>query len=348
MGKWQVNEKTGKWIVVAAALAGVAIWNSGIFKGGVPGLPLLQISQPKLLSPEDEALTAKLQPFVKCINDVDSNLRKVVGEYRQFFEQEQQELAGTRDRLGFRQGFTGFKLKSYETDNKFSVDCLKALGEGIAMSPAEPALDGAGQTFAATLETLLPLMNTGTAYYSQKDYKDDKFKKGKELDAQMMPLFERLFAASATMREIVHVDQDKLHEHELAAMEKHSGKTFEWYALNGMFQARRAVDAIEAASKSGKLTVAAIQQPEQRMQAALDEGKAYALVHTGEKTRQGNKPLWFLLESNFDTVLTHIKELRRDVSAGEDQANISRHLATLNDRFNDLVSSYNMMGRYNR
>jgi hypothetical protein len=347
MGKWQVNEKTGKWIGVVAALAGVAIWNSGIFKSGVPGLPRVQISQPKLLSAEDEALTAKLQPFIQCINDVDANLQKTVGEYRQFFAQELEELAGTRDRLGFRHGFTGFKLKAYETDNKFSKDCLKSLGEGIAMSPADSALDGAGKTFAATLEKLLPVMDTATVYYSQKDYKDDKFKKGKELDAQLMPLFERLFAASATMREIVRVNQDKLHEHELAAMEKHSGKTFEWYTLNGMFQARRAVDAIEAASKSGKLTAAAIQQPEQRMQAAFDEGKAYAQAHAGEKTERGNKPLWFQMEGHFDTVLTHIKELRRDVTSGENEANISRHLETMNDRFNSLVSNYNMLGRFN-
>ena len=61
-------------------------------------------SQPKLLSAEDEALTAKLQPFVQCINDVDANLQKAVGEYRRFFAQEQEELAGTRDRLGFGMG----------------------------------------------------------------------------------------------------------------------------------------------------------------------------------------------------------------------------------------------------
>ena len=247
MGKWQVNEKTGKWIGVVAALAGVAIWNSGIFKSGVPGLPRVQIPQPKLLSAEDEALTAKLQPFVQCIDDVDANLQKAVGEYRRFFAQEQEGLAGTRARLGFRHGFTG-RAESLRTDNKFSKDCLKSLGEGIAMSPADPALDGAGKTFAATLEKLLPVMDTATAYYKQEDYKDDKFKKGKDLDAQLTPLFERLFAASATMREIVRVDQDKLHEHELVAMEKHGGKTFEWHTLNGMFQARRAVDAIEAAS----------------------------------------------------------------------------------------------------
>ena len=131
------------------------------------------------------------------------------------------------------------------------------------------------------------------------------------------------------MREIVRADQDKLHEHELVAMEKHGGKTFEWHTLNGMFQARRAVDAIEAASNSGKLTAAAIQQPEQRMQAAFDEGKAYAQAHSGEKTRLGNKPLWFSLDSNFETVLTKIKELRRDVSASKPEHEVSRDLEIL-------------------
>lgn len=344
-----MNEKAGKWVGIVAALAGVAIWQSGILKGGVSGLPHVKISQPKLLSAEDEALNAKLQPFVECINNVDANLQKVVGEYRQFLKEEQTPPAGPHEfRRRLQPGFNGFKLKPYDVDNKLAKDCLKSLGEGVAMSPAGTALDGAGKTFAATLEKLLPVMDTATAYYRQEDYKDDKFKKAKELDAQLTPLFEGLFAASASMREIVRADQDKLHERELAAMEKQGGKTFEWHTLNGMFQARRAVDAIEAASNSGKLTAGAIQQPEQRMQAAFDEGKAYAQAHPDEKTRLGNKPLWFQLESNFETVLTKIKELRRDVSAGKPEHEVSRDLESLNGRFNDLVRSYNMIGRVTR
>jgi hypothetical protein len=344
-----VNEKTGKWIGVIAALAGVAIWQSGIFKGGVSGLPRPHLSQAKYLSAGDEALTNKLQPFVECINNVDANLQKAVGEYRQFLMEEQAPPAKPHEfRLRRQTWFSGFKLKVYDQDNKIAKDCLKGLGEGVAMSPADPALDGAGKAFAATLEKLLPVMETATGYYKQQDYKDDKFKKAKELDAQLTPLFERLFAASATMREIVRADQEKLHERELAAMEKQSGKNFEWYTLNGMFQARRAVDAIDAASNSSKLTVAAIQQAEQKIQAAYDEGKAYALAHADEKTRLGNKPLWFSVEGNFETVLTHIKELRRDISSGENEANVARHLQTLNERFNDLVRNYNMIGRFNR
>jgi len=344
-----VNEKTGKWIGIVAALAGVAIWQSGIFKGGVSGLPRPHLSQPKYLSAEDEALAAKLQPFIGCINDVDAKLQKVVGQYRQFLMEEQAPPAKLGEiRLRRHTSFSGFKLEPYDVDNKFAKDCLKSLGEGVAMSPADPALDGAGKTFAATLEKLLPVMNTATAYYKQEDYKDDKFKKAKELDAQLTPLLDQLFAASGTMREAVRVDQDKLHERELAAMEKQTGKTFEWHTLNGMFQARRAVDAIEAASNSGKLTVAAIQQPEQRMQAAYDEGKAYAQAHPDEKTGLGNKPLWFQLDHNFETVLTKIKELRRDVSAGKPEHEVSRDLETMNDRFNDLVRSYNMIGRVTR
>jgi Protein of unknown function (DUF3829) len=343
-----VNEKTGKWIVFVAAMTGVAIWQSGILKSGMSGLPLPHLSKQKYLSAEDRALTAKLQPFIQCINDVDANLQKAVGEYRQFLMDREAPPSKPGEFRIRQTSFSGFKLKVYDQDNKLAKDCLKGLGEGVAMSPADSALDGAGKAFAATLEKLLPVMDTATAYYKQEDYKDDKFKKAKELDAQLTPLFERLFAASATMREIVRADQEKLHERELAAMEKQSGKTFEWHTLNGMFQARRAVDAIDAASNSGKLTAAAIQQAEQKMQTAFDGGKAYARAHPDVKTRLGNKPLWFQMEGDFEMVLTHIKELRRDVSAGENNNQISRRLVSLNDRFNGLVRNYNMIGRFSR
>ena len=339
-----MNQQAVKWIVIIAALAGVAIWQSGAFKGGTPSSPKVAQQQP-LLSADDEALTAKLQPFIECINRVDSPLRGKAAEYREFLQQYRERQAdpeGTR--LNRTPSFGGFKLKPFETDNEFSKDCIKAIASGIAMKPVDAALDQPGQSYATALEKLLPLMNAATAYYRQEDYKDDKLKKGKELDAQLSPLLDQLFAASSQIRQTVHAYNDGLHERELAAMEKQGGKTYEWHTLNVMFQTRRAVEMIGNAADSGTLKEV-VQQAEQKVQMAMDDATAHAQAHPNEKTPRGNKPLWFDIDGNASAFLKSIKDLRRAISDKETDSNITDRLNQVNDDFNSLVRTYNMVSK---
>jgi len=342
-----VNRQVGKLIVAFAVIAGAAAWQSGVLKDWAPGTSLKQIARPSLVSAGDAALTAKLQPFIKCINDVDAALRKSVPEYRQFVWSLTAEPGKRQtDQFGRTITFHSFKIKVYETGNQFSKDCIKALNDGVAMAPADPGLDQSGKAYAETLEMLIPLMNAASTYYSQNDYQDDKMQKGKELDAQLMPLFDRLFAASSQMRDTVSGHNEKLRERELAALEKRDGKTFEWHTLNGMFLARRTVDAIDVLVNTDKLTAEAVQAPEQQLQAAYDEGKAYAAAHPNDKTSLGNKPMWFYLESGFGNYLAAIKELRRDLAAGKPQNDIARDFERLNEQFNSLVRDYNMRAKF--
>lgn len=322
--------------VIFGTMAGSTIrsWFSSL--SGTGGTPSSYVST------EDETLTTKLQGFINCINNVDSPLRASAGEYRQAYDK---LISGQIESLSAINRIR-FKIKPHEVDNQFSRDCLKELKAAIAMPPVNATLDGQGKIYADTLDKLIPLMNTADSYYDQSDYKDDRFAKAKELDGQFTPLFDQLFTASTEIRASVERLNGELHERELIAMEKADGKTSKWHLLNVMFQSRRAVDAVDAAASANALTVETIQAIERKLQAAYDDGKAYAAAHPDEKTRLGNKPLWFYSERYVGYIISDLKTLRRDIADNKPQAEISRDYEQVGKNFNDLVQDYNMRSRY--
>ncbi|HEY4201619.1 MAG TPA: DUF3829 domain-containing protein [Devosiaceae bacterium] len=284
------------------------------------------------VSSSDDAMSDKLQAFIGCINRVDSKLRDHFKEYDTAWpKREAMEDPGL---------IFGFKVQVYETNNSMSKECADNLEKAVAQPPADAVLDAAGKTYFTTLRQLIPVMNAVDAYYDQEDYRDDKMAKGRELDAQIRPLFATLFAASDTILESVAEHDRQLTEKQLAAMEKQSGKTYAWYELNLMYQARRAIDAIEAAADNDKLDVPTIQAIENDFSSAVDGGQTYATAHPNIKTGLGNQPKWFSIVRYGNTFLTAVKTLRRDLADGKAD-DIGHDLDQALDEYNSLVEDYN-------
>lgn len=338
----QLGKSVGIIIVVGAVMVGtlaggnIRSWFSSKSGAGSAGG-----GAASYVSSEDEALMDKLQPFIKCINTVDSPLRASAREYRQIYDFAGSDSAKQNNR--FHNIY--FKIKPYEVDNQISKDCITGLTAGISKAPANTALDQAGTSFADALGKLIPLMNAADTYYRQENYRDDKLAKGKELDGQLSPLFDQLFSASSEMRANVGKLNNELHERELIAIEKQGGKTFRWHLLNVIFQSRRAVDALNAAEENNALTSEAVLAIEQKLQAAHEDGKTFAAAHPNEKTRLGNKPQWFDTERYVGNLLAEIKALRRDIADNKPPADISSKFTRVGESFNSLVNDYNMLSR---
>jgi hypothetical protein len=282
------------------------------------------------LSSADDAMSDKLQAFIGCIN---TNLREHFAEYETAWPARQKmESPG----LVF-----GFKIKVYETDNSMSKACADALEKAVPQSPADPALDDAGKTYAVTLRQLIPVMNAVDAYYDQEDFRDDDMAKGRELDSQLRPLFATLFAVSDKIRASVAAHDLELTANQLAAMEAQGGKTYAWHELNLMFQARQAIDAIEAAANSDKLDTAAVESIEKAYASAIEAGQKYAAANPDAKTDLGNPPKWFSIVSYGNSFLTAIKTLRRDLADGKSDA-IGHDLDQAFDEYNSLIDDYNL------
>jgi Protein of unknown function (DUF3829) len=64
-----------------------------------------------------------------------------------------------------------------------------------AAPPPIPPLDDAALAFAASFETLVPIINDTAAYYARKDYADDNWAGAKALHAKIIPAMNAFFGA---------------------------------------------------------------------------------------------------------------------------------------------------------
>jgi hypothetical protein len=337
----QLGKGAGIAIVAVAAIVGMNIQQ--FMKGGSAGFKNPLAASRSHVSPADQAMNGKLEAFIGCLNRVDAKLQKSIPGYRGYFVNLVKNPDSSPDKGGF---FHGFKIEVYERNNQFSKECIDGLRTATAQQPADAILDASGKSYADTLEKLVPLLNAADTYYDQSNYKDDKFAKGKEIDGQLEPLFDRLLATSDQIRNRVHAVTMDLRERELVAIEKAEGKAFDWYTLNVMFEARKAVDGLDALVSASKLSADAVRPIEEKLAGALEDGKQYAAAHSGQKTAKGNTPYWFELERTGNNLIASIKELRRGLASNADQRTIQSAYAGVEDKFNSLVSDYNLSALY--
>ncbi len=330
-----MNTKSPLFIVAAIGVLAVAYTVGGNFGDSVRnGFDGGGVAEQSLLSPDDEALQDKLQPYIECLNIVDDALRINYREYRANFDI---LITGTDSGIS---SLNQFKIQVYETGNSFSKDCANALDVALKQMPTNDVLDSNGGVYANTLRELIPLMNEADEYYySQKDYLDDAMAKGKDLDARMAPLFDKLFAASDAISAEVDAQSLVLRQKELAGMEAANGRDFDWHLANVMSEARKLVDGLDAAVGSGALTEAKVQELETALQKAHDDASAYAAANPDATTALGNKPLWFDMQSYAANLLGDVKELRRALAANPAPA---QELDSVFGEYNNLVDNYNL------
>lgn len=337
-------KKVTSIVILGALGAFVGIYATGEFndwlpqemKVGVSGASLLGDGE-VTLQPQDAQLEDKLPPVISCLNDVASPLRN----HAQTYLNEYPHLVETP---GATRIAASFKIQVYEKNNSISRDCIAGLRGAIAMAPADTGLDGSGKIFADNLEKLIPVMNEVDLYYSRKDNVDDHMEKGKVLNEQLMPLFTALFDAEDKLRETVSQHNHTLREKRLFAIEQAFGtENFGWQTLNVSLSARRAIDGVSNLAEAGQLDAQSMEKIERDYQAAFDKADAFAKAHPDIKTRLGNSPKWFSLSSDFNSFLADLKDFRRLLANQPDQQAVEAQLSKLQDNYNGLIRSYNMI-----
>lgn len=287
----------------------------------------------------DEVLQAKLGPFIECINRTDSSIQqnaelylesaRVAGRYADPRHKPQAD-EWTRIR------FISFKVAPYERNNEISLGCAADLEKAVAAPPVSPELDRIGREYAATLRELIPIFNQIDKYYSQKDYQDDRFSRGRALDVQVTPPLRRILSLSDALRNEVGKQNDALHQQQLDAAAKAGHKDQAWYASNFMLRARYAMEGIGCREELEETTLLTF---EKSVQEAFDAAEAYGAVHPNERDA------WYggAVQVTADLFLKYLKELRRNVSSHASRRILAQNRETLLSTYNSLVHNYNTM-----
>ena len=180
-----------------------------------------------------QSLAEKTNLYVKALNAA-ADVRRSYDRYASWVDVKKGPTGKER--------YIGYGL--YDINSSSVNNMAAAATKGPTLQPQLRKVDDAVVKLAGAAKTLAPLVKAADEYYDQEDYKDDSAKRGQELHAQMMPLFEQVFAAEDALRTGLDSIKGEVDRRLLAEIEKKSGKNYDWHLRNYMINAKALVDLL--------------------------------------------------------------------------------------------------------
>ncbi len=220
---------------------------------------------------EDEQLGDKVGEYIRnCMNAMSSNVYQSRRRYLSWVP---------------KNGPTGREANPY---GLFAVSgasrCQAAATKAKTMTPSEPGIEAAGQKYAKAVAVLEPIVKEAFTYYDQKNYKDDKFAKGKTLHPQLIAAFDEFVKADHEIHQAVGAVTKPLSQRQLARIERDEGKKFRFHRRNVLNIARDLVELGDPSGEDSEVSFSIYDAHFQDLDKALTGLKDYGVLRRSDLT----------------------------------------------------------------
>lgn len=218
---------------------------------------------------EDEALGNKVGEYIRnCMNAMSSRVYQSRRRYLSWVP---------------KNGPTGRETRIYGLYQITGASkCDAAATKAKGMLPSEPGIEAAGQRYAKAVLILEPIIKDAYTYYDQKNYRDDKFAKGKVLHAQLMAAFEEFVKADHDIHQAVGAVTKPLSQRQLARIEREEGKKFRFHRRNVLNIARDLVEIGDPSGEDDEVSFAIYDATFQDLDKALTGLKDYGVLRRSD------------------------------------------------------------------
>lgn len=169
---------------------------------------------------EQAVFDEKMDVYIKCYNKLQIPVQSSLARYADWLKD-------------FKQGPTGEERTVYGIygiSESNLAECEKGVKSAVALTPALQPIDGVA---------LGNTINEMDKYYTQENYKDDAFAKGKTLHQTFLKNLESFEAVAESYHAAIQEINDKRQLAELKNIEEREGKTFHYYSLAVMISAKQ-------------------------------------------------------------------------------------------------------------
>lgn len=234
----------------------------------------------------DQQLADKLSNYIDCLNNLS----------RSAFNSRERYLSWAS-----KDGVTGKERHTYGlyklSDPKY---CFKKIDEAKAKAPEVAEIEQAAEKYRTEYQALEAKVQTAYAYYDQKDYKDDKYAKGKEMHAPLMAAFAAFESANKTFEGLVVTLNEEVAARELERVSKDPERQLEYRGRKLTSVAKEVVKASNVESLSaldGTLYASKVEN----LSAAIEDLETYVTSHPEEAEKAQGE----------DRLLSEGKELQK-------------------------------------
>lgn len=167
--------------------------------------------------------------YIKCYNKLQIPVQHSLARYVDWVKD-------------FKQGPTGKESHVYgiySISQSNLTECEKGIKSVVALTPALEPIDGVALNYINTAVALGNTINEMDKYYTQENYKDDAFAKGKTLHQVFVKNIEAFEPVAESYHAAIQEINDKRQLEELKNIEQREGKTFNYYSLAVMISAKQ-------------------------------------------------------------------------------------------------------------
>jgi hypothetical protein len=171
------------------------------------------------------SIQKKLQPYIECINRLSERSHSAEERYLSW--------------VNAKTGPTGKERIIYGLYTIYDPKpCAAGVEAAAKIAPNDAELEKAGADYAAAVLALAPVLEEANDYYDQKNYKDDKMAKGREMHPRLMAAFAKFSEADKALRGQVETLNDKAQRERLAEIEKLEGRSQRYWVGELMLRAK--------------------------------------------------------------------------------------------------------------
>jgi hypothetical protein len=283
---------------------------------------------------KDGQLADKLSHYISCLNGASRNVFDSRNYYTQFMKDE-------------KVGYTGKESHAYGPQEIHQADsCIKDLDEAKKKQPPLADVEAAAQAYRASLEKVTAEVKVANAYYTQGDYKDDKFAKAKQMHPGLMASFDAFKATNETFETKVVALNEEVGKRQLERIAKDPERGLEFRARTLINTAKVLVKSAEAKTLA-ELDQAKLDASLEAFSKALTDLDDYSTKNPAETDKVSG---FSSLSGDAKYLLKAAKELSRRKRDNKDftkesgsPAHIEGHPAQVIDKFNSLVNTSNRM-----
>ncbi|PZR71980.1 MAG: hypothetical protein DLM73_14190 [Chthoniobacterales bacterium] len=206
-----------------------------------------------------------------------------------------------------------------------------AASSGPSAWPPLPNADTAAQKLGETTTALAPLVKAASDYYAQHQYKTDGAKRGQELHAQLMPLFEQAFGFETLLRRELSAVGEDIERRNLAQIEKEHGKNYEWHLRSFLLAAKTLADLLPNHTDAAMIEGPRYKARFGNLQAAYTLFTQYGAEHPEELKKA-------MLATSLEDFFTATKILRGILEAPKPDRQV--YVTKVNDlaaKYDDLI-----------
>ncbi len=246
----------------------------------------------------DEQLGDKLDEFIKCLNSLSSPIHQSRHRYFTYIP---------------KGGPTGRETNAdlYRLPTGATASCTTGVTKSKAMPPSEPKLEEAGSEFALAAVEIDKLMIEADTYYEMKNFRDDKWAKGKAMHPRLIAAWSRFSKADKDLHDALDGITKPLAQRVLARIEREEGKKFRYSRKKVLITSRELVEAANPIGEEDDIDFELYSSAYTEFEKALDELSAYGNLHKADLANQKLSPAWPMAERNYDSFVKEASDFKK-------------------------------------